>query len=108
MARETPEEEIRRLESEIHGYSATFANTDPGDAVTRPHLQEQMNARTRRIQELREGPAGLSGPARFILGCLAGGAGWGAWNATSTGWTIGLLIAAALCALLAAFGGPAK
>ncbi len=108
MTRETPEEEIRRLESEIDGYSRTFVNTDPADMVTRPRLQAEMDARTRRIEELKEGPAGLSGPARFILGCLAGGAAWGAWNADGTGWTIGFLVAAFLCALLAAFGGPAK
>ncbi|MFF7601296.1 hypothetical protein [Streptomyces mirabilis] len=54
MSFETADEEIERLEAERHSSSETFKNTDPADAVTRAHLQEEMNRRTNRIQELQE------------------------------------------------------
>lgn len=77
MPSETPAEEIQRLETEIHGYSATFANTDATDTVTRTHLQAQMNQRTRRIQELQSyRPLGFT--ARWSLRAAAMAAGWSA------------------------------
>ena len=80
MTWETTEEEIRRLESERHGHSTTFANTDPGDTVTRKHLQDEMDQRTERIRALQnERDLGLV--ERLILWGLATATAWGAWEA---------------------------
>jgi hypothetical protein len=76
---ETPEEEIERLEGERHRHSETFRNTDPGDTVTRTALQQEMDQRTRRIQELQsEEPMSFLGK----LGCwgLAAAAAFGTWE----------------------------
>jgi hypothetical protein len=74
---ESPEDEISRLEHERHNHSMTFANTSPEDAVTRSHLQHEMDWRTKRIIELQS-LRGHGFSARWTLRLLAAGAGWGA------------------------------
>lgn len=77
MSWETAEEEIARLEAERHGYSLTFANTSESDAVTRAHLQTEMDRRTTRIQDLQSiQPLGFL--ARWSLRTVALAAAWGA------------------------------
>ena len=80
MAWEEPKDEIQRLETERYAYSLTFANLDPADTVTRPHVQAEMNRRTERIRKLQNerGPDPLS---RLTLWVLAMTAAWGAWEA---------------------------
>ncbi len=79
MSFETPEEEIARLEAERHSYSMTFANTSESDTVTRAHLQDEMDRRTARIQELQSHqPFGFF--ARWGLRAAALAAAWGAWE----------------------------
>ncbi|MFD7554204.1 hypothetical protein ACFV9E_06645 [Streptomyces sp. NPDC059835] len=77
MPWETVAEEIARLEAERHLHSATFANTSPSDAVTRAHLQQEMDRRTARIQELQQQrPLGFL--TRWLLRSGALAAAWGA------------------------------
>lgn len=99
MSFETTEDEIGRLEAERHTYSATFANTSESDAVTRAHLQEEMDARTARIRELQqEQPLGFF--ARWTMRAAAGGAAWGAWEVD---WLWARIALAVIAAALAFF-----
>ncbi|MEE1741200.1 hypothetical protein PUR49_32535 [Streptomyces sp. BE147] len=73
---ETADQEIARLEAERHRYSETFSNTAETDAVTRSHLQEEMDRRTARIRKLQEQrPLGFL--ARWAMRAAAASAAWG-------------------------------
>ena len=77
MPIETTDEEIKRLEGERHTYSETFSNTHETDTVTRAHLQQEMDRRTARIQELQQHqPLGFF--ARWSLRAAALASVWGA------------------------------
>ncbi|MDJ0342807.1 hypothetical protein QMK19_23165 [Streptomyces sp. H10-C2] len=97
MPSETPAQEIQRLEVEIHGYSVTFANTDSTDAVTRAHLQAQMDQRTRRIQEL-QGYRPLGFVTRWSLRAAAVVAGWNAVGLSAWWMQAGLVLLAVFLA----------
>ncbi|MET9427916.1 MULTISPECIES: hypothetical protein [unclassified Streptomyces] len=95
MSFETADEEIERLEVERHRYSETFKNTDPADAVTRAHLQAEMDRRTARIQELQQHqPLGFF--ARWGLRTASLALLWGVWEVGPWWGKVG-------CVLLAAF-----
>ena len=79
MSLETADEEIERLEAERHSYSETFKNTSESDAITRAHLQQEMDRRTARIQELQQHqPLGFF--ARWGLRTAAIAAVWAAFE----------------------------
>lgn len=95
----SPEEEIEHLEAERHRYSATFANTDPADTTTRAHLQQEMDWRTHRIQQLQdEKPQGCL--AKLLLRAGALGAAWTASQVSPTWATIAFALLAAALAFL--------
>jgi hypothetical protein len=79
MSWETAEEETARLEAERHTYSVTFANTSASDTFTRAHLQQEMDRRTARIQELQGHPP-LGFFARWGLRAAALAAAWAAFE----------------------------
>ncbi|MEU5900258.1 hypothetical protein [Streptomyces venezuelae] len=97
MSFETTDEEIERLEAERHSYSETFKNTDPTDTVTRAHLQQEMNRRTHRIQELQQHqPLGFFARWGLRAAALASlAAAWevGPWWAKAGGVLLAALLA---------------